>query len=205
MLYINRDFPIENRGVKGNPIICITIRNRKGQDLIIPLPRSFGGKGVLEKGMHKDLCISYTKNCNIRIDYCSKKYGEKYLFCILDSECDEIKDNGSIYIEYEQYRCNEIERMFSVTKEKDNKYLECLICKIPNNRKVRYIRVDYSNGESNYIISNELRIHEVNSEEVYLDTEEIELKFNNNDNILSLGDISMSDKEIRDFIINNRR
>lgn len=205
MLYINRDFPIENRGVKGNPIICITIKNRKGQDLIIPLPRSFGGKGVLEKGMHKDLCISYTKNCNIRIDYCSKKYGEKYLFCILDSESDVIKDNGSIYIEYEQYRCNEIERMFSVTKEKNNKYLECLICKIPNNRKVRYMKINYSNGESSYVITNELRLHEINSNEVCFDNEDEELKFGNNDNILSLGDIKINNKQIREFVINNRR
>lgn len=203
MLYLNKDFPIQNKGVKGNPIICITIRNRKGQDIIVPLPRSFGGKGVLEKGLHEDLCISYTKNCNIRIDYSSKKYGEKYLFCILDTECDNKKYNGSIYIEYEQYRCNEIERMLSTTKESKGKYFECLVCKIPNNRKVRYIKINYSNGESNYIITNELKLHEVKVEEVYLDDE---LKFDNNENISSLGDIkAIQSKDVRDLILSKRR
>lgn len=214
MLYLNKNFPVENRKIQGKPLTCLILKAKHDNEIIIPIPRSFRDNNYLEKGLYENLCITFTKNCKPRIDFSPKKSEEKNIFCILDTEGEEVITSGNIYIEYEQYRCNEIDRILSITrKENDNNYLESAIVKIPNNKKVRYIKIEYSDGKTSYILSNMNKIYEIDSEDCYFSEEDYKLKFD-----LGLSDLrkledldnlknsdNEFDKELYEFIINNRR
>lgn len=209
MLYLNRDFPVEVRDTKGGEMICIVLGEGK-REILIPIPRTMNNCKMIKKGLHSELSVVYSRSCKPRIIYSSKET-EKYLFAIIDSKTSNYS-SSTINIEYEQYRCATIDRLLSITSTNDIYYWESALVKIPNNGRVKFIKVSSDNKDT-YIVSDINGVFEISNVPDILDPKWFNNKFDiSKTNIKPLDKVieelentTGSDKELLEFIIENRR